>query len=104
MILLNAALLLGMFGMPLLLLQLGHRLRDRTPIQRRIFWGGVIGHSLGAIVTCLALMLPPVLWGQDGPDGRVLAVYGGMLIGALIGMAIGAVSVRRAPHPQHSAD
>jgi hypothetical protein len=91
----NVALLLGFFVVPLALLALGHRLRDRTVRQRGAFWGGVIGHSLALLAAVTAMHYPAVLWtGQP----RVFVAFWLMLIGGAAGALIGAaVGFRRAP-------
>lgn len=81
-------LLLGLFAAPALLLWLGHRLRRRSAPWRAVFWGGVIGHSVGMLVTLAAAHYPPVLWGGGG--WREAMVYGAMLVGTVLGAAAGA--------------
>jgi hypothetical protein len=87
------ALLAGLFLVPLLLLALGHRLRDRSPRQRAIFWGGVIGHSAAALVAIAAMHWPPVLWTTDT---RAALVFFTMLAGGVLGAGVGALRGRRA--------
>ena len=79
------ALLLGFFAGPLLALRLGNRFRDRSVPARRIFWGAVIGHSLGMIVTLIATMLPPIAW-EHGPALRHVLVHWSMLAGSVLGV------------------
>lgn len=86
------ALLLGMFIVPLALLVLGHRLRDRTPPQRGAFWGGVIGHTAAIIVAATALHFPPVLWSSQE---RILIAFWSMLLGGVVGAAIGWIRAAR---------
>ena len=86
----TAALLTGLFVAPAVLLWLGHRLRRRSVRVRGAFWGGVIGHSLGMLVTLLAAHYPPVLWGGEG--WRAAAVHASMLAGASLGAAAGIVA------------
>ncbi|HEV2149671.1 MAG TPA: hypothetical protein VGR37_19885 [Longimicrobiaceae bacterium] len=83
----TAALLAGLFAVPALLLWLGHRLRRRTARSRTIFWGAVVGHSVGILVTLLAAHYPPVPW-EGG--WRAFAVHASMLAGAALGAAAGA--------------
>lgn len=83
----TAALLAGMFGVPALLLWLGHRLRGRPARLRGAFWGAVAGHSLGMLVTLVAAHLPVVHWEGDG--WRTLAVHASMLGGTAVGAALG---------------
>lgn len=85
----TAALLAGLLVAPMLLLWLGHRLRRRSARLRRVFWGGVVGHTLGMLVTLVAAHYPPVFWGGDG--WRAAAVHASMLVGASLGAAAGAV-------------
>jgi hypothetical protein len=83
-----AALLAGMFAVPVLLLWAGHRLRRRSLPARGAFWGGTIGHSLGMLASLAAAHLPPVSW--DASGWRTAAVYASMLAGAALGAAAGA--------------
>lgn len=92
------ALLAGMFGVPGLLLWLGHGLRRRPPAWRRAFWGAVLGHTLGVLLTLAAVLYPPVHWEGDG--WRDAAVHGSMLLGAVLGGAAGAAGARRPGSPR----
>lgn len=89
----GAALLLGLFGAPTFLLFLGHGFRARSRRARRLFWGGVAGHSLGIVAATVAMVAPPVWWAGGG-DGRVLVVHWAMLTGFLVGSAAGWWGVR----------
>lgn len=89
----TVVLLAGLFGVPMLLLWLGHRLRRRPAWLRGVFWGGVTGHSLGMLVTLAATHTPPVLWDHGG--WRSLAVHASLLAGAVLGAAVGAGRRRR---------
>jgi hypothetical protein len=88
----NIALLLGLFIVPLALLALGHRLRDRTPQQRGAFWGGVIGHTFAVVVAVTALHYPPVLWNSQE---RIVIAFWSMLLGGIVGAAVGWIRVAR---------
>jgi NAD/NADP transhydrogenase beta subunit len=88
----NTALAVGFFLVPVFLLVLGHRLRDRTTAQRGAFWGGVIGHSIAMVTAVFALHYPAVLW--SGPL-RVFVAFWLMLIGAVAGAVIGVAVARR---------
>lgn len=92
------ALLVGLFVVPALLLTLGHRLRRRTPLWRRVFWGGVTGHSIAILVMLIATMIPPVAW-EGGPRSRDAAVHWSLVLGAVVGGGIAAVlgALRREP-------
>ena len=86
----NWAMLVGFLVVPTMLLALGHRLRERTPIQRGAFWGGVIGHSAAVVVAVVALQWPPVVWtGED--TVRVVLAFWAMLAGGVIGAGVGAL-------------
>jgi hypothetical protein len=85
----NLALLVGLFVAPALLLAIGHRLRRRPPLWRRVFWGGVIGHSIAILVMLTVTMTPPVAW-EGGPRLRDAAVHWSMVLGAVLGGGIGA--------------
>jgi hypothetical protein len=89
----RAAFLIGAFIVPVVLLWLGHRLRDRSPAQRGAFWGGLVGHSIAIVVALAALHYPPVLW-QGGT--RATLVFWSMLLGGALGAAVGALRARSA--------
>ncbi|HEX2091886.1 MAG TPA: hypothetical protein VHG28_05755 [Longimicrobiaceae bacterium] len=83
----QAALLAGLFGIPALLLWLGHRLRHRPVRWRRVFWGAVLGHSAGVVLTLVATLYPPVEW-EGVPGWRDAAVHGSLLLGAALGAGV----------------
>ncbi|HEX7181688.1 MAG TPA: hypothetical protein VF756_07585 [Thermoanaerobaculia bacterium] len=84
------ALLVGLFAIPALLLALGHRLRRRRPLWRGVFWGAVAGHSIALMAMLIATLYPPVAW-EGGPRARDAAVHWSLLLGSLVGGAIGGV-------------
>lgn len=89
-----AALMAGLFAVPLAALILGHRLTRRPPQQRSAFWGLVLGHTLAALVAAAAALHDPVRW--DAADQlRGLLGYWLMPIGGLAGAAVGWVAGRR---------
>ena len=90
----HAALLAGLFLAPALLLWLGHRLRSRPPLGRRVFWGAAVGHTLAVLLTVAAAMYPPVAW-EGGAWARGFAVHWSMLLGAVLGGAAAALAGRR---------
>lgn len=111
----RAALLLGLFGAPVALLWLGHRLRDRSPRQRGAFWGGAAGHTAAIALTLIVALTPPIWW-HEGGFWRDFAVHWSMLIGFLAGTGAGllhggpapaaerrALADRRASTPAHQA-
>jgi hypothetical protein len=91
----NWVLLMGLFVVPALLLALGHRLRRRRLVWRRVFWGAVIGHSTAILVMLTASLYPPVGW-EGGPRSRDAAVHWSLVLGAVAGGGIGAALPRRA--------
>lgn len=95
----RVALLIGLFLVPALLLALGNRLRRRTPLWRRVFWGGVAGHTLALVVTVTAALWPPVWW-HEGPFWRDAAVHWTLVFGALLGAALAAAFRRSAEVPR----
>lgn len=80
--------------MPVFLIWLGHRLRERPPRQQGAFWGGVIGHTIALIVTLYAMMSPSVEW-TASPAWRGFAVHWLLLVAAWAGALIGALATRR---------
>lgn len=90
------ALLAGLFVAPALLLWIGHGLRHRPAVWKPVFWGAVLGHTLGVLVTLAATLYPPVHW-EIGGWWRDAAVHWSMLVGAVVGGAIGAAASRPTP-------
>jgi hypothetical protein len=86
----NAAFLTGLFLVPLALLALGHRLRERGAVQRAAFWGGVTGHTIALCVAVTALHVPPVMWGSEV---RVAAALWSLLLGGAGGALLGVLHV-----------
>ena len=82
------ALLLGLFGVPALLMGLGHRLRGRSQSHKRRFWGGALGYMVGVAVAITAMLFPPVWW-SDGSFLRPFLVHWAMFIGGILGVVTG---------------
>ncbi|MGH7459897.1 MAG: hypothetical protein ACREMA_02570 [Longimicrobiales bacterium] len=80
---------IGLFGVPLVLLWLGHALRKRPPRLRALFWGGTIGYCLAIVLTTVFSMLPPYHW-STGAVIRDLTVHWSMLVLTVVGAVIGA--------------
>jgi hypothetical protein len=68
-----AVFLLGLFGVPLVLLGWGHRIRRRGPASIRMFRWVVVGHIVAALVALTWGMLPPEAW---APDDRLRGFAG----------------------------
>jgi len=93
------ALLLGLFGAPAALATLGHRFRECAPLQKRRFWGGLMGYAAGLALALSAMMVPPVWW-DGGALLRELAVHWSMVAGFLLGVLAGHLSLgRKEPEP-----
>lgn len=92
------ALLAGLLLAPMALVWLGHGFRTLSLRAKRVFWGGTIGHALGIVLTLVAMMSPPVWWGEGGASWRSFAVHWSMLLGALAGIAVG-LALRDAREP-----
>jgi cytosine/uracil/thiamine/allantoin permease len=54
--------LLGLFGIPLVLLAVGHKLRKRSPRTQAMFRGAICGHCVAGIVAVVWAMIPPETW------------------------------------------
>jgi uncharacterized damage-inducible protein DinB len=87
------AMLVGVFGIPMALLWLGHRLRRRTSRQRAVFWGALIGYGIGACTSIVASMKPAAMWSDDDILRGVLG-FGSLLILPAIGAILGVVLSR----------
>jgi len=51
---------------PVTLLWLGHRYRNRSHTWKRFFWGGTLGYVASIALVTVLLLLPPVFWGSNG--------------------------------------
>ena len=83
-----AALLVGLFVIPVILLYMGHRLRKRSRRWRLTFWGALFGHTLAACFALWYSMVPPEIW-SSGDFSRGLFGFYGMVLGAVAGAALG---------------
>ena len=96
----TVAMLVGLFVIPIILLGLGHRMRRRTPTQRRIFWGGLVGYLVAALAALWVGMVPPAEWSSADTVRGVLG-FGGLVIGPILGamaaLALGRRSVLKRP-------
>ena len=83
----RVALLVGLFGVPLLILIGGRRFRHQSPNHRRRFWGATLGHTAGLLASLTATLVPPIWW-HGGSWWRDFLVHWSMLVGAAVGVAI----------------
>ena len=78
--------LVGLGGIPVVLLAVAHNFRRRTPATRSLFWGSLVGWGLGLTAALLCLIAP-----VEGWDGglRAGAIYWGAVAGTGLGFAVG---------------
>jgi hypothetical protein len=84
------AMLVGLFAVPAFLLWAGHHWRHTGPRMRGAFWGGIIAHSIGALLATAAGVFWPVEWDSDDTV-RGFFGFWSMLLLFVAGAAIGAV-------------
>ena len=90
----SVALLLGIFGVPMVLLWAGHRMRRRSARWHAAFWGGIAGHLLALIVGSVAAMTPAEQWAPADVWRGALGLWS-FLVLPTIGAAIGVVRAGR---------
>ena len=86
-----AAMLTGAFGVPVVLLVLGHQFRRRSPRARRMFWGAVIGHLLAVPIACAAAIYPAAEWDAGDRLRGALGLWSLLvlpLVGALVSVSL----------------
>ena len=74
-----AAMLAGIFGVPALLLLVGHRLRRRSMRVQSAFWGAVAGHLLAMVIGSVAAMNPPEEWAPTDTWRGMLGLWSFLL-------------------------
>lgn len=94
----RVAMLLGLFAAPAFLLWAGHHWRHTTARMRGAFWGGLIAHTVAALLATVAGVFWPYEW-DAGDTWRGFFGLWSMLVlfvvGALIGAALNGRSPRR---------
>lgn len=88
-----AAMLLGIFVLPAILLWAGHRLRRRSPRWHAAFWGAVLGHVVALVLGSIAAMTPAEQWNDTNIWRGALGLWSFLLLPAL-GALLGAVRQR----------
>ena len=84
------AMLLGLFAAPVFLLWAGHHWRHTGARVRGAFWGGIIAHTVAALLATAVGIIWPFAW--DATDRwRGFLGFWGMLVFFLIGAGIGAL-------------
>ena len=85
-----AAMLLGAFVVPGVLLWAGHRLRRRSGRWRSAFFGALVGHVVALVVGSVAGMTPAEAW-DSGDFWRGAAGFWSFLVLPVAGGLIGAL-------------
>lgn len=84
------AMLVGLFVVPVVLLWNGHRLRRRSPVRRRMFWGALTGYGVAAVAALSASMKPAAMWAPVDTVRGFLGFWS-LLVFAVVGAMIGAI-------------
>ena len=92
------ALLLGLFAVPAFLLWAGHHWRRRSARIRGAFWGGLIAHSLAALIATVAGLYRPAEWAPSDLWRGFLGSWS-LLAFFAIGAAVGAIMSSREEAP-----
>ncbi len=91
-----AALLIGLFAIPLALLWGGHRLRRRDNRYRAAFWGALIGHIVASTFALVLGMYPATEWAATD-FWRGFGGYWLPVLLPVVGAATGALRIRPKP-------
>ena len=92
------ALLLGLFAAPVFLLWAGHHWRHRSNIVRGAFWGGLIAHTIAALLATIAGLYRPAEWAASDLWRGFLGLWS-MLVLFAVGATIGAIVGARSEEP-----
>ena len=93
------ALLLGLFAAPAFLLWAGHHWRYRNNAVRGAFWGGLIAHTIAALLATIAGLYRPAEWAPTDMWRGFLGLWS-MLVLFAVGAVIGALVGARTAHTQ----
>jgi hypothetical protein len=83
--------LLGLFGVPVALLVLGHRVRKRSPRMQHAFLGAFVGHCIAGTLAVVWGMIPPDAWTPD-ETARGFAGLWSLLVFPIAGGALAAMN------------
>ena len=89
-----AAMLAGVFGVPVGLLWLGHRLRRRDARWRGAFWGALIAHVVASPIALTAAMYPATEWASTDTLRGALGFWS-LFLAPLLGALVGVMVARR---------
>lgn len=95
----SALLLLGIFGVPLLLLAGGHRFRRLGRRVRGAFWGGVAGYAVGVVAWAIVAIAPAQMWSAG--NARFFTVVLALVLSGIAGVALGALVGNKPKRRQH---
>jgi hypothetical protein len=96
------ALLLGLFAAPAFLLWAGHHWRHKSARIRGAFWGGLLAHTLAALIATVAGLYRPAEWAASDLWRGFFGLWS-MLVFFAIGAAIGAMRSSRDDAPRSGA-
>ncbi|MBL8981102.1 MAG: hypothetical protein JNL26_02905 [Gemmatimonadetes bacterium] len=88
-------LVVGLFGVPVILLVVAHRIKRRPPRRQRAFWGGVIGHLVAVALAMYASLSPAIGWLPTDTTRGLLGVWS-LIALPIVGSILGAI---RSPEP-----
>lgn len=87
--------LLGLFGVPLLLLWWGQRVRRLPRRIRRAFWGAVLGHIVGSVMAIVFGMTPAEAWAEADTMRGFFGFFGLLAFPAASGLGAYLTSEQR---------
>ena len=81
--------LIGLVGVPVVLLTFGHRLRRRSRRVQTTFWWAIGGYCVAGVFAIIYSMIPPEAW-EAGETVRGFAGIWGMLAIPVVSAGVGA--------------
>jgi hypothetical protein len=83
--------LLGLFGVPIVLLAVGHRLRRRGQRVRHAFVGAFVGHCVAGVLAVAFGLIPAEAWSPEDTRRGFVGLWS-LLVLPVVGAAVGATS------------